>query len=325
MIRFLLIFFVLFSSQVHARQQVSPKLMNANEGVGYVVSDDPSWGRLGNQLFVVSTVLAYAWDHNFKPIFPCFDQKICHLSYNRDRIFFRLDTRKLPLQIHERYHYPELSFKKIPEYQNTINLSIRGQFVNYKFFHHQREHLLVMFEPSPEILDYLHGKYADLLSNPKTVAVHVRTYSKGNYDEGLPFVGLEYFELAFKKFPPDSTFVVFTDRLNWCKVNFAKSFPDKSFIYIEGNDHVEDLYLMSMMKHQIISNSTYSWWGAYLNKNPKKKVVCPQQLFRNAKIWPIKDTYLPEWKIIKHDFVNLPYPSDMCDYDEKTADDLKVY
>lgn len=298
--------------------------------VGFVVGDDPSWGRLGNQLFVVSTILAYAWDHNFTPVFPYFNRpyfakETDQLTYNRDRIFFRLNTSDFPHKIHKQYSYAPLAYKPIPRCKNNTNLSLQGQFVSWKYLHHHYDKLVALFEPCSAVLDHVRSKYAKLIENPNTVAIHVRTYSKDLHEGGLPFVGINFFKLALAESPNGATFVIFSDRINWCKVNFQKLFPDKSFVFIEGNDPIEDLHLMSLMKHQIISNSTYSWWGAYLNKNPNKIVICPQQLLRKASSWPIQDCYLPDWRVIQHNFTVEPYPEDIADYDEKTSDDTKKY
>ena len=66
---------------------------------------------------------------------------------------------------------------------------------------------------------------------------------------------------------------VFSDNLNWCKENLKFDVPTE---FVEGCDaDVEELYLMSLCKHNVIANSTFSWWGAWLNQNPDKKVFVP--------------------------------------------------
>ena len=70
------------------------------------------------------------------------------------------------------------------------------------------------------------------------------------------------------------TVFVFSNGLDWCKENLRLDVPTE-FVEGEGLQDVEELYLMSVCKHNIIANSTFSWWGAWLNQNPDKKVFVP--------------------------------------------------
>jgi hypothetical protein len=67
-------------------------------------------------------------------------------------------------------------------------------------------------------------------------------------------------------------------------------------VFIEGNNQFEDLCLMSLCHHNIISNSSYSWWGAYLNQNPNKKIIAPKNWFTDQK--PLNDLYPKNWIVI---------------------------
>lgn len=272
-------------------------------------------GQLGNQLFEIATTLAYAWDYNAQPLFPDLNNEEDRLSYNRDRIFFRLNSSPLPRKMRKVFRESKwYSGMRIP-YQKDLKLV--GFFQSWKHFDHQREKLLEVFAPAQADLDYLNKKYGDLLANSNTVAVHVRTFNKGwHQTKAFPFLGLKYYRDAIKLFPKNSIFVVFSDRINWCKKHFAEF--GGNFIFIEGNDGIQDLFLMSMMKHHIIANSSFSWWGAYLNRNPEKIVVAPQN-WKNPsfQVFPPpqpNDFYLDDWIVVTNQF-DEPYPSDMTLYD----------
>lgn len=116
--------------------------------------------------------------------------------------------------------------------------------------------------------------------------------------------------------PPDAIFVVFSDRINWCKKHFPAL--EKTFVFIEGNDPIDDLFLMSMMKHHILANSSFSWWGAYLDKSRGKIVVAPESwMHPDLYPYPLRhpnDFYLPDWIMAAPDF-SAPYPADMTSYD----------
>lgn len=274
-------------------------------------------GQLGNQMFQIATTLAYAWDHGAIPIFPELHRNDGYLSYNRDRFFFRLDSRDPPRPFLYSYresiwHSPD----KIPFYPD---LYVIGHFQSWKHFHHHRQKILSIFAPAEEEIKVLYANYGKLLNHPNTVAIHVRSFNKEQHESQIhPFLGLEYYEKAIALFPQDALFVIFSDRINWCKKHF-KSFPINT-IFIEGNDHVRDLYLMSMMKHQIIANSSFSWWAAYLNTNPHKQVVAPQygmSLPRDSEFLASpQNFYLPDWTLLPVPFTS--YPIDITWYDAKS-------
>ena len=99
---------------------------------------------------------------------------------------------------------------------------------------------------------------------------------------------------AIKQMPKDSLFLIFSDDIAWCKANFP-DLPEK-FVFIEGNADHEDLLLMSHCKNNIICNSTFSWWAAWLNSNPEKKVIAPSKWFGPAfENYNTDDLYCDGW------------------------------
>lgn len=136
-----------------------------------------------------------------------------------------------------------------------------------------------------------------------SVAIHVR---KGkDYLTRPDFKGtcdIEYYKSAIdyvKQHVANPKFYVFTDNPSWVKENLT--FFD--YQLVEGNPPVGwgnhfDMQLMSCCKHNIIANSTYSWWGAYLNNNPDKIVIGPKQWFSVEKMqkYHLKDeTLCKDW------------------------------
>ena len=274
------------------------------------------YGQLGNQLFIIAATLSYAWDYDATPIFPGLRSKEDRTSYNKDRLFFRLDASLSPRPFQntfrERFWY---SSDRIPFQKDLI---LDGYFQSWKHFHHHRAELLSILAPSQFTLNTLNKKYKDLIANPNTVAIHVRTAGKYNHDQRFhPFLGLKYYQNAVDQFPKDSIFVVFADRINWCKKHFPAL--QRNFVFIEGNEGIEDMFLMSMMRHTIMANSTFSWWGAYFNQNPNPKVIAPE-------FWggcpqphhPLKELILPEWTIQPVPPFEA-YPADMYDYGESQS------
>jgi len=293
-------------------------------------------GQLGNQMFDIAATLAYGWDHQLKPIFPDMLYKTDNnLAYNRQKIFFRLDCSESPVPL-TAYKVNDSSFEGLPDGLNDVQLD--GGFFSWRYFDHHRQQIQDLFAPSNEVQARLNAKYGDLLARQDTVAVHVRTYSKDVHDKGLHFVGIPFFREAMDRFPPDTLFVIFSDRILWTEATFQREFSDKYFVFISGNDYVDDFFLMAQMKHQILSKSSFSWWAAYLNPDPHKQVIAPthskwplppwikQPLMRMVKyvysvmgkpLWLDQDYYLPDWITLQYSLE--PYPTDLYAYGGETT------
>jgi hypothetical protein len=100
---------------------------------------------------------------------------------------------------------------------------------------------------------------------------------------------MDYFNEGMSAVGDVNKYLVFSDDIEWCKKNFI---GDK-FIFIENEKDYVELYLQSQCTHNIISSSTFSWWGAYLNNKPNRKIVGPNQWFSNNK--PINNIIPDSW------------------------------
>lgn len=139
--------------------------------------------------------------------------------------------------------------------------------------------------------------YVDILKE-NSISVHIRKGDYLNQDNYETFgrVCTEFYyqkaiDLMVTKVPRDSIFFVFSNDFNWVKehLNISNS------VYVDcniGTDSWMDMCLMSSCKHHIISNSTFSWWGAWLNKNDDKIVICPDEFIYNVQT---KDIYPNSW------------------------------
>ena len=110
-----------------------------------------------------------------------------------------------------------------------------------------------------------------------TVSLHVRRTDYVNLQNYHPIAAIQYYKDALDLIEHDKV-VVFSDDINWCKKNFKFN----NMVFIEGNSNIEDLYLMSMCNNNVIANSSFSWWAAWLNKNEYKKIVAPKVWFGPA-------------------------------------------
>ncbi len=224
-----------------------------------------SSGRLGNILF------QYARARSF-------DQEVAFVASERDEGKFRQLARIVGALTFARdvpqncLHYADPGEKKpLPI---TRPLAISGYF---QYSEYLDEKLIKKLYRCPdEVRQKLERRYPQVFSpRVETVGVHVR---RGDYmfiPHVLPFVGRGYLKTAIGRFSEKMTFVVCSDDMPWCRRFFMKCFPGRTFVFAEGNEALEDLYLLSFCNHNIISNSTFSWWSAYLNANPDKRIIVP--------------------------------------------------
>jgi hypothetical protein len=107
---------------------------------------------------------------------------------------------------------------------------------------------------------------------------------------------MEYIQAAINEFTDkEYNFLIISDDVPYCK----EVFPESDNIRISsGENDFEDLCLMSLADHNIISNSSFSWWGAYLNKNENKKVIAPSDWFKDKINMNTKDLIPKNWIII---------------------------
>ena len=106
------------------------------------------------------------------------------------------------------------------------------------------------------------------------VSVHVRRGDYTKLQDHHPLCTVEYYEKAMAMFK-DHSFLVFSNDIEWCKENIK----GPRVMYSEEESAAKDLQLMASCDHNIIANSSFSWWGAWLNDNQNKKVIAPSNWF----------------------------------------------
>jgi len=125
---------------------------------------------------------------------------------------------------------------------------------------------------------------ANQISSFNSVSLHVR---RGDYVTNAKniFIGvcpLSYYEETIeliKSRVESPVFFVFSDDMDWLKSNLKLDAKTVLVNHNSGSESYNDMRLMSVCKHHIIANSSFSWWGAWLNPNPKKIVIAPKKWF----------------------------------------------
>ncbi|GAB6013277.1 alpha-1,2-fucosyltransferase [Viscerimonas tarda] len=179
----------------------------------------------------------------------------------------------------------EAEFAKLRD--NTI---LAGYFQNEIYFKSIEPAIRADFR----FKNALKGRNAELVeeiaSKAEAVSIHIR---RGDYvtdpTTSLAICSIDYYSKAIEYIAErliNPHFFVFSDDMEWVKNNI--DFKDYSFILVNwntGEDSYIDMQLMSLCRHNIIANSSFSWWGAWLNNNPQKIVIAPKQWFKNQQFY----------------------------------------
>lgn len=255
-------------------------------------------GGLGNTLFQIATAYAYSLEHGHK--FELYDNLYipCHhppLDSYKDNIFSNIKISKANDQFYK-YDEPSFCYNEIPKFEN--NLILYGYFQSEKYFQKYKNEIQDLFYFNSKLIE----KYSKELRQ-KNCSIHVRRGDYLNLQNCHPIQSLEYYKKAISFFDKDTLFFVFSNDIEWCKNEFThENIGTNNFIFIDGNNGQDDLLLMSHCQNNIIANSSFSWWAAWLNENLNKKVICPQNWFSeeyskmicNVQHKTYKDDLLPE-------------------------------
>ena len=242
-------------------------------------------GGFANQLF------QYAFYLKLKEMFPC--QKVLadishyknchdHGGFKLDRfiklVYFKGNQKQLCCIL-----VNELNFEKILDNiskNDSQNYFFQGYWQALKYF--PKDFTVISDVFSESLLAARNIPVASLIKNCNSVSVHVR---RGDYMNNFMHGNIAnrtYFQNAIscvtEKFD-DAVFFVFSDDLDWCRKNL--DFHDSQVYFVDGNTHSveQDIILMSLCNHNIVSNSSFSWWASCLNKNVKKFTIMPEYWF----------------------------------------------
>jgi hypothetical protein len=263
-------------------------------------------GGLGNQLFQFAAGYALSQHHNiaykldpytyskhkyrkfelehFKIPFSLVTEKELNHFIGRNRLMRFLNKNENYLRCPKVFSQPHYHFyDDFFSLPNDIYLS--GYWQSEKYFQQVIHHIREFYQPALA-LDPKNTALMKKLNEVNSVAIHVRRgdYTSNVYSNFFGGLSDSYYSSAVKLIKEkvnDPSFFIFSDNPGWCRNNLNI----ENATYVEHNtgpDSYKDLLLMSQAKHNIIANSTFSWWGAWLNNNADKLVVAPQQWFQKS-------------------------------------------
>lgn len=237
---------------------------------------------LGNLMFQIAAAIGHSKKYNkttkfYKQFYsPSRHGSIEQYQHNiLKKIIF--DDLEKESAVFYKYNEPDFSYSPIPDSIDSIVLF--GYFQSYRYFDHCKPDIINFFNFS--LPNY---NYKDILEKENTCSIHVR---RGDYTQLSNYhtvLDISYYQNAIDLLGKDYIYIIISDDINWCYSVFnSLNFNSKiKFIFLENSKPCEDFYIAKNCKNNIIANSTFSWWSAWLNTNTSKKVVIPKKWFGEA-------------------------------------------
>lgn len=271
-------------------------------------------GRFGNCLFQIAATIAIAKKNGGESKFP--DWKYRDIFKNDIPKFTAIEN--ITHQYTEPwFHYHEISAEHtylIKDDNEKTIINLHGYFQSEKYFEHCKEEIKTQFEFSDnikkscnniikeikqtnpnKIIVSLHLRFGDYVDNP----YYAQLTQNGYYERAIEYI---YDHGNNEVCAQDILFLVFSDDKQKAQdyVEQLRVYDTQSIKYLilANTTESQDFCLMSMCEHNIIANSSFSWWASYLNKNENKKIIAPHNWFGKDTVLDTKDLYTKEMIIL---------------------------
>jgi len=271
-----------------------------------------SSGGLCSQLQIYSGLLAVAKANNKKVVFA--KEMLNHGVGIRIFDLLDLPYEIKPLEFFNNFQAKYINFhttrydETLFNLDSNINYNLVGRFDLYTYWYNSIGDEVAQWDYQPSLQKQAIERMNEIKNvfkndNP-IVSIHIR---RGDYllpQYSFCELDADYYSKAIiDHFLPieNYNFLVFSNDISYAKELFEGG--NIHFIEPIGGEKIcsdsekEDLALMSLCDHHIIANSSYSWWGVYLSKNPNKKVICPTNFLKSThqSSWINGNYYPPTW------------------------------
>jgi len=251
-------------------------------------------GWLGNKMFQLASTMGIAHKNGMKPLFPYHE----YHSYFKGHYMPCCGVADIEtIEYKEKgIHYEDVVFN------TTKSYDLKGYYQSFRYFDNIKDTVREMFQFKNSIQLCIEKKYSDILDlcnqNSELVMVHIRRGDYLKLKQHHTCLGeTDYYVDAIdhiKNKVANPVFVIFSDDIPWCK----EYFNGNNMIFAQGNNEVQDMHFMTLCQHAIIANSSFSWWGAWLQKHIGKIIIAPKQWFgpEYTKLgWDTRDMIPESW------------------------------
>lgn len=235
-------------------------------------------GGLGNILFPAAAAYSYSINNNYE--LKTNDKHSGYLHTQPEvylNSIFKNFKRIKANDFSTIYKEKKFSFDPVPT-NKKANIFLSGYFQSEKYFKKNKSKVRSLFLSDTNRINTAKKIFNSFFKESDSiVSIHIRRGSYLHLKNNHTNLDLQYYTQALKLIKHDKV-LVFSDDLKYCK----NVFLGKKYFFHCSEDDLIDLYLMSFCNDNVIANSTYSWWGAWLNNNENKRIITPTNWFGPA-------------------------------------------
>lgn len=255
-------------------------------------------GRIGNHLFQIATGASLAKKYGVEYKVVCHDgYKLAppdncyvkeYIEQFRSNILRNIDVQiGRPTAECDYYYDIDYLYKEIP--YTGKDMLLYGAFQSEKYF--DKELVQSLFSIPHDIKEYIYSKFGNILKQGVT-SINVRRGDYCRLPHQYAVCGMLYYNKAIDYLGREKKYLIISDDIDWCKTHFKGD----NFYFVDDEEPIIDLYIQTLCDNNIISNSTFSWWGAWLNPSKNKKVIYPNPWFgKSYSNYSTQDLIPQEW------------------------------
>jgi galactoside 2-L-fucosyltransferase 1/2 len=264
------------------------------------------YGRLGNQLFQVASTIGIAQTNKLNYTFPhrIEESTIGGMFDIKGSIpDERLDNIPVIHEVKEEFYDVKIS-------SESPLISLHGYFQSYQYFFLHNHELKKVMKFGPSILKNVRAACPEI-NLPNTLGIHIRRTDYLNYPDLYRVLGSHYYDealvLLHNNAVPLDAIIIASDDITAAKILLRSTRNLQLFnvpiVFSPFSEAVNDFALLSMCKHLVIANSSFSWWAAYLNmlQFHNGSVIAPSPWYKTdggLSHLNRPDFYLPHWQVI---------------------------
>lgn len=255
---------------------------------------------LNEKMYIDLTEYKMSKCHNGFELFNVFQLKDENLNINSEYSVLKKFILKLKRSLNKRCKKFFKNGIKIEEDTNKIlnfenikketkkhsDIEFIGYWQSEEYFIHIKDEILEIFTFKNK-LDKENEDILEKIKNSNSVSLHIRRGDYLKYSDIYVIQDKNYYVSSIEKIKEkieNPTFFIFSDDIDWCKNNLVDILGENYYFVDNNKDEKSyiDMQLMSNCKHNIIANSSFSWWGAWLNRNEDKMVIAPKKWYKEG-------------------------------------------